>query len=173
MLTAFQHSQACSCHLPLSLQSLPLQPSCSQQSRLFPPRRDQGRGGLCSPRWGQAQGLAVPRAPAGEIDGLGGEGSPHTSFHCFLMGSPSKPMAGSSSVFTGSHLVTFLGSINMPHCGLTGFGGLQTANPSALMTALFICHTEVPLGKSLLLIKHSNTSCILCTTDLHVSMLNP
>lgn len=73
------------------------------------------------------------------------------------MDSPSKPMAGSSSVFTGSHLVTFLGSINMPHCGVTGFGGLQIANLSAFMIALFICNTEVPLGKSLLLIiKHSN-----------------
>lgn len=132
MLIAFQHSQACSCHLPLSLQSFPLQPSCSQQSCLFPLSWDQGKERAVILMLGPGPGAGSAQGPCWEIDGLGGEGNPATSFNCFFMSSPSKPMAGSSSVFTGSHLVTFLGSISIPHCGLTGFGGLTNCKSICL-----------------------------------------
>lgn len=116
MLTALR---ACSCHLPLSPQDLPLQPASKVASSLPAGTRVEGREGI--PRWGQA----VPRASAEDMNGWGGEGGPRpptiiTPFNCSLMGFPKEP--ASLCVFTRSHLVTFLATTSLPLC-LAEFGG--------------------------------------------------
>lgn len=133
MLTVFQLSQEFSCHLLLSLQSLPVQPSCSHQSHFFHLSWDQSRGEGCDPHAG-----AKPRCwkcPGPLLKRWMvwvGKAAQPPPFNCFLMGSPSKPMSDSLSVFTGSHLVTFLGSLGIPHCGLTRFEALTNCKSICL-----------------------------------------
>ena len=143
MHTAFQRSQVCSCHLPLSLKSLPLQPSCSQQGHLSLPAETREDWRVAEPHAGEL---------GSEWPGWEGGCSPPsavTLFNCSLKGSYSKPMAGSLPEFTGNHLVTILDTTSLPHPSLAGFGVLQSADPSALLIASCTFKTGCP-GTSLM-----------------------
>ena len=138
MHTAFQHSQVCSCHLPLSPQSLPLQPSCSQQGHLSLPAETREDWRVGEPHAGEL-GSGWPRWE-------GGPSPPSvvTLFNCSLKGSCSKPTAGSLYEFTGNHSVTILDTTSLPHPSLAGFGVLQSAYPSALLIASCTFKTGIP-----------------------------
>ena len=181
MHTAFQHSQACSCHLPLSPQSLPLQPSCSQWGHLSLPAGIRAEGRAGEPRAGRP-GSAGTGWPGWE----GGPSPPSavTPFNC----SSWDPPANLQQVHHLKSQRTIWSQFWAPPASSIvvwlGLGVLQTANPSVFMITAFTFKTEVPLGMHLLvIIKHAvTTNYCLCATYLprqdpkpftHVRAFNP